>query len=258
MPKRTANPCFELSYIVGRKEYKMKIVVINGNMRHGSTWNCVDIFKKNLSRYSEIEVTEFFLPRDMPHFCNGCFSCFYNGENTCPHSASISPIVEALENSDVIVLASPVYGMDVTGQMKTLLDHLCFMWLSHRPNPALFNKVGVIICTTAGAGLSHTVKTMKNSLTFWGVKRVFAYKKAVSAMKWDDVDSKKKADIDKKMNALAKKVARTVNNIDKLSPPFFTRFMFTIMKGMMKKNTWNPQDRNHWESQNWLKGSKPY
>lgn len=168
----------------------MKVTVINGSMRHGSTWHCMDILRQELSQYGEVETTEFFLPKDMPHFCNGCFSCIVNGEHTCPHAENMAPITKAMLEADVIILTSSVYALDVTGQLKTLLDHLCYMWMSHRPNLNMFNKVGVTVVTTAGAGLSHTTKTMRNSLRFWGVKRSFSYKNAVSAMKWNDVKRK--------------------------------------------------------------------
>ena len=46
----------------------MKITVINGNARHGSTWHSMDTLVKELSKYDETSVTEFFLPRDMPPF----------------------------------------------------------------------------------------------------------------------------------------------------------------------------------------------
>jgi len=236
----------------------LKIVVINGNEHHGSTWNSVQLFIEKVSQLSKHEVTEFFLPKDMPNFCIGCFSCFLNGEHTCPHAVSVTPIIKAIEECDLIILSSPVYGFDVTGQMKALLDHLCFMWLSHRPNPKMFNKVGLIVCTTAGAGLYHTSKTLKNSLKFWGVKRIYTYKKAVAALKWNDVSKKNKDDIDKAINIMALKVISTVNGINKLSTPFFTKFMFNLMKVMMKKNNWNQTDRKHWESLGWLKGNKPF
>ncbi len=236
----------------------MKITVINGNARHGSTWHCVDLLVQELAKQGEIEMTEFTLPKDMPHFCNGCFSCFYRGESTCPHATSMSPIITALEAADLILIASPVYALDVTGQLKALLDHLCFMWLSHRPNPKMFNKVGLTITTTAGAGLSHTTKTMKNSLTFWGVKKIFSIKNAVSASKWDEVPEKKLNKMTRDIEALAKKVDKAVKNINKVPSPFFRKFFFTIMSGMMKKNTWNLTDRKHWETNGWLSGSKPF
>ncbi len=233
----------------------MKIAVINGNMRRGSTWHCMDILRQELSRYGEAETTEFFLPKDMPHFCNGCFSCIVNGEHTCPHSQSMAPITKAMLEADVIILTSSVYALDVTGQLKALLDHLCYMWMSHRPNPGMFNKVGVTIVTTAGAGLGHTTKTMRNSLRFWGVKRVFSYKNAVSAMRWSDVKQKKQDKVKRDTAVMAKQIAKTVG---KEKRPLFRSFFFTLMKGMMKKNTWNLTDRKHWEDNGWLSGAKPY
>lgn len=233
----------------------MKVTVINGNARRGSTWHCMDALKQELSRCGEIDAKEFSLPKDMPHFCNGCFSCFFNGEHTCPHAESMAPITKAILDADVVILTSPVYGMDVTGQMKALLDHLCYMWVSHRPNPLMFNKVGVTIATTAGAGLSHTTKTMRSSLTFWGVKHVFSYKNAVSAMKWSDVQQKKQDKVKQDMAVMAKQIVKTVG---KAKRPFFRSFFFKLMTGMMKKNTWNLTDRKHWEDNGWLSGAKPF
>ena len=100
----------------------MKITVINGSMRRGSTWNSTQAILKELSKIQETQVTEFFLPRDMPHFCAGCYSCFYKGENTCPHAGAVQPIAQAILEADLVVLTSPVYGFDVSGQMKALLD----------------------------------------------------------------------------------------------------------------------------------------
>ena len=236
----------------------MKITVINGSLRHGSTWHCMDAITQELKKFEETEVTEFFLPDDMPHFCNGCFSCIYNGENTCPHAASVQPIVESIAQSDLLILTSPVYGFDVSGQMKTLLDHLCYMWMSHRPNPKMFNKIGLTITTAAGMGLGHTTKTMKNSLTYWGIKKVYSYGTPVSAMKWSDISDKKRAKIKKEAKILAARIFRSVKNAQKLPNPLFRTFVFNMMRGMQKKNDWNITDRCHWETHGWLAGSRPF
>ena len=236
----------------------MKITVINGNTHHGSTWHCMDLFRQEISKYDEVQIKEIVLPKDIPDPCVGCFTCFYKGEQACPHSEKISTVVAAMEEADLIIMTSPVYAMDVTGGLKILLDHLSFMWLSHRPNPAIFHKVGLTIVTTAGAGLSHTTKTMKNSMNFWGFKKVYSFKKVVAAMKWEDVTEKNKLKIQKRVAKQAKNIYLTVHRIDKMRHPIFKRIFFNIMSGMQKTNTWNPYDRSHWETQGWLSGSKPY
>lgn len=236
----------------------MKITIINGNARHGSTWNCKELFCKELARYEEIEVTEFIMPRDTPTLCLGCFNCFFKGEQSCPHAGQISPIVAALEEADLIVMTSPVYACDITGGLKVLLDHLCYMWMSHRPNPKMFRKAALTIVTTAGAGKKHTTKTMNNSLSFWGVKRIFSFQSSVAAMKWEDVKPKKKAKIEKTVAKQAKKIYKTVHNIERISYPLARGFIFKMMGAMQKGNDWNPQDRKHWEEKGWLSGAKPY
>ncbi len=236
----------------------MKVTVINGNARHGSTWNCKELYCKELSRYEELEITEFVMPKDAPDLCVGCFNCFFKGEQNCPHSGQISPIVEALEAADLIIMTSPVYAMDITGGLKALLDHLCFQWMSHRPNEKMFHKAALTLVTTAGAGLKHTTKTMKNSLSFWGVKKIYSFQKAVSAMRWEDVKPDKKQKIEKAIAKQAKKIYRTVHSIEEKPYPFMRGFLFKIMSGMQKGNDWNPVDRRHWEEKGWLNGVKPF
>ncbi|AFA47357.1 flavodoxin family protein [Acetobacterium woodii] len=236
----------------------MRITVINGNMHHGSTWHCKDLLVQKISELAETQVTEFYLPKDMSDFCSGCFSCFLKGEETCPHADQIRPIVAALAAADLVILTSPVYGLDVSGQLKALLDHLCFMWISHRPNPKMFNTVGISLTTTAGAGLSHTTKTMQNSLKYWGIKKCFASKQRVAAMTWSEIPAKKRGQIEKEMQRLAQKVTQTVTQIEHRPSPLFRKVMFNVMKQMMKDNHWNPIDRNHWEAHGWLTGNKPF
>ena len=53
----------------------MKITVINGTEKHGSTYNLKEIF---LSLFKDkAEITEYYLPKDCPGFCIGCTNCFF-------------------------------------------------------------------------------------------------------------------------------------------------------------------------------------
>ena len=238
----------------------MNVAVIHGTAHHGSTWHCVDIFLQELAEVSAqpIDQTEFYLPAAMPHFCCGCYSCFLRGEQACPHADSVQPIRDAILAADLIVLDSPVYAMDVSAQLKALLDHLCFLWISHRPQPAMFSKLGVAFATTAGAGLNHALATMTNSMKFWGVRRIYPFGRSVSAMKWGDVSSDKQQRIRQDLQKMARRVSRAAARGNRLRPLLVTRIFFFMMQGMMRKNTWNPTDRQHWEEQGWLKGGKPF
>ena len=73
------------------------------------------------------------------------------GEEHCPHYEKLKPIVEAIDEADVIILASPVYVYHATGAMKALLDHYGWRWMAHCPEEKMFKKQGVCIATAAGA-----------------------------------------------------------------------------------------------------------
>lgn len=236
----------------------MKITIVHGTMRKGSTFHCLEGVIDNLSKHLPVEKTEFFLPKDMPHFCAGCYNCFLKGENACPHAEFVQPISDALKAADLVVLTSPVYGFDVSAQMKALIDHLCYMWMSHRPAPEMFGKIGLIVGTTAGMGLGHTSKTMKNSMLYWGVKRIFTFTNRVAALKWDDVASKTKEKIALRAAKLAKRIAKAYTSVGSSRQPLFRSFLFSIMSAMQKKNNWNPTDREHWQNNGWLNGKKPF
>ena len=225
-------------------------------MHRGSTYNIAN----NLINYlncREDEIIEFFLPGDMPYFCCSCFSCFLKGENTCPHYEKMKPIVDALDNADLIILASPSYVFDVSGQMKAFLDHLAYRWLPHRPCGKMFCKTGVAISTAAGAGTGSANKTMKRSLKFWGVSKVFSYGINVAAMNYDEIKSEKKEQINKDLKVLARKVNRAAA-LENKKPDLFIRFMFSLMQNSHKKDKWNETDSNYWKENGWLDGKKPW
>lgn len=236
----------------------MKITVINGGMRHGSTWHCKELFLQELSNYGEIETLEINLPKDMPNQCCGCFTCFLKGEQSCPHAEKMEQILKAIKDAELIIMTSPVYGLDVSGSLKVLLDHLCFLWITHRPEPSMFHKIGLTVTTTAGAGIAHTTKTMRNSMSFWGMKKIFSIKRRVAAMKWEDITEKRRKGIQKDISKKARKIYKALKVEKKMHYPFNRKFMFNMMRGMMKKNTWNPHDRKHWEDQGWLGKVRPY
>lgn len=59
----------------------MKIVIINGQSHKGSTWNIGKLLIGKIT--GEKEVVEYFLPKDLNHFCLGCFACLEKREK-CP------------------------------------------------------------------------------------------------------------------------------------------------------------------------------
>jgi multimeric flavodoxin WrbA len=232
----------------------MKTVIIYGIEHKGSTYNVVQLFKKQLN-IGENDVTEFFLPKDMPHFCIGCNNCFMKGEEFCPHQGYVTPIKEAIWNAELVILASPVYVFHVTGQMKAFLDHLAFQFMAHRPNKTMFSKTALVVSTAGGGGIRSAIKDMTGNLTFWGMSRIFTFGFGVYAAKWEDVTEKRKIKIERKV----KKIANNIKSkMHKSKPGLKTKGLFYIFRMMQKKFELIPRDKEHWKKHGWLEKTRPW
>ncbi|MGL5721498.1 MAG: flavodoxin family protein [Brevinema sp.] len=231
----------------------MKITVIYGTMRKSTTYN---LAKKALQQFPDAEVKEFFLPKDMPHFCVGCGNCYVKGEEFCPHHDSIGKIIAALDEADLMIFTSPVYSMHVTAQLKTVLDHLGWRFLIHRPEPSMFSKAALVICTAAGGGLSSTFKDIADSLKWWGVARTYRYTKAVRALSWatvpEHIKNKTLTDIEK----LAQKIEKQY--IKGFTPTVSTKILFNFIRIFHKKGIFSEIDHIYWEKQGWLGSHRPW
>ena len=65
--------------------------------------------------------------------CMSCMACKVKGRasNVCKFKDTLTPLLEEIAHADGLVLASPIYFGDVTGQMRTFLERLAFPWLSY-------------------------------------------------------------------------------------------------------------------------------
>ena len=225
----------------------MNITVIYGQQHTGNTWRLTKLF---LDQFEGALITEFFLPQSGPHYCTGCMRCFNKGETYCPHAEKVQPIVEAIDQSDLIVFASPCYVMNMTGQMKSLMDHLAYHFMSHRPEPSMFRKQGLVLSTAAGSGAGKTTKAIADNLFFWGVAKIYRYGVAIQALDFEQISAKRKHKIERRVNRIVRKIKK---NNDRVKPGLKTKLMFSIMKLAQRQNEWNPTDREHWVKHGWLK-----
>jgi len=230
----------------------MKIVVINGQNHKGSTYHIGRMLAEKLTENENIK--ELFLPKDMPHFCCGCFKCILEDEKCCPHYSFMEPIAEAIDDADVLIFTTPVYVLHATGSMKALLDHFAYRFIVHRPEERMFSKQAVCISTAAGSGTKSAIKDIKDSLFYWGVAKIFCFGISVQATSWNDVVPKKKEKIDRKTSKLASAIRKREGNV---SPTIKTKLFFYLMR-MINKNPWNQADGEYWKSKGWLSSKRPW
>ena len=101
-----------------------RIVVLNGSPRkNGNTSALVKAFKEGAESVGHT-VTEFFLGGMDIHGCKGCFGGHSSRECPCVQQDDMAKIYPAVKDSDVVVLATPLYYWNMSGQLRTAVDRL--------------------------------------------------------------------------------------------------------------------------------------
>lgn len=146
----------------------MKCLVIHGSPRRGNTWDVLNRVKEEMNKNGNFQWDIIELGRLQMTNCVGCFNCIFKGEEQCPHNNYMGEIRGKMDEADVFIITSSVYSLNITGTLKTFIDHMSFKF--HRPS--YFTKKALVITTTAGAGHEDAAKYIKNVLGYWGVNYI--------------------------------------------------------------------------------------
>jgi multimeric flavodoxin WrbA len=136
-----------------------KVLAINGSPRKdGNT----SILIRNILKEIEnegIETETIQLGGKKVHGCMACMKCFENRDRKCVIDDDlVNTCIGKMSSADGIILGSPVYFLDVTSEMKALIDRAGFVSFA---NGHLFkNKIGNATVAVRRAGASRTADTM--------------------------------------------------------------------------------------------------
>ncbi len=230
----------------------MKVTIIHGQNHKGSSYHIGRLLVDQME--GENAVTEFFLPRDLNHFCLGCYRCIENDAD-CPWYEQKKAIVDAMEEADLLVFTTPTYCLAPSASMKAFIDLTFTLWMSHRPRASMFRKKAVVISTAAGSPTTGAIKGVATPLFYWGVPKVYRYGARVQAMNWDGVKPRIKHKAERDMAKLARKLEK--NDPPRVGIP--TRVLFWLMAGMQKVN-WgsSPTEKQYWQERGWLGSARPW
>lgn len=229
----------------------MKIVLIHGQNHKGSSYHIGRLVADKLG--ADNEIIEFFLPKDLDHFCLGCYKCIED-ETQCPFYIEKKAIMENVENAKLLIFTTPTYCMRASAPMKSFIDLTFTYWMIHKPRKTMFKKKAVVISTAAGTGVKSAMKDISNALFYWGIPVIRHYGIAVQAMSWEQVSDDKKTKIQKDTTKLASSLLK-----QKVRVGIKTKFMFYIMR-MMQKTNWgaSPVEKKYWQDKGWLDKKRPW
>lgn len=116
----------------------MKIIAVNGSPRTG--WSTEKLLSAALkgaeSAGAETELVNLY---ELDY--KGCYSCFeckrLGGESyaACAIEDELAPVLRRVLEADALIIGSPVYFWDVTGQMRSFLERLWFPGLAYSKEP---------------------------------------------------------------------------------------------------------------------------
>lgn len=115
---------------------------------------------------SGVETVIFNLGQAQIGFCTGCKICDKTG--ICIQRDDMDTIIDSIYNSDIVIIASPSYWGDVTGQMKVFIDR-CTPICNNNTNrfPIPTGKLGAAIVIRAGQNKKeneHLLSTIEHFL----------------------------------------------------------------------------------------------
>lgn len=102
-----------------------KVLVLSSSPRKGGNSDTLcDFFVKGAQEAGN-SVEKIFLKDKKINYCTGCGFCNTNDYTKCSQNDDMNEILDKMTDSDVIVMATPVYFYTMCGQMKTLIDRCC-------------------------------------------------------------------------------------------------------------------------------------
>lgn len=144
----------------------MKVFAYVGSMHADSvTLKVVENLIGQLAAKTDVSSTVIHARDCDTSFCRGCSKCFTSLHCSLDDSDGFSDIRKKLEESDFVILASPVYLHDVSGVMKNFIDRISY----YARSKCLFGKDGLALSTAINNGGSLTVDYLSKTMHLFGI-----------------------------------------------------------------------------------------
>ena len=153
----------------------MKAIAINGSPR--KNWNTATLLKKALDGAASAGAeTEWVHLYDLEFKgCCSCFSCkriVGKVAECCVMKDDMTEVLRRIMSSDILLLGSPIYLGNITGEMKSFIERLIFANLSY-DSAERTNFTGVI-----QTGFVYTMGLPHEMLESFGYQYIFENNKS--------------------------------------------------------------------------------
>lgn len=178
----------------------------------------------------------------------GCFVCISHGEDKCPLQDDRDLIIDKIESSDGVILASPNYVMNVPWLTKIFIDR--FAYTMHRPK--FFNQKFMILITSGSyMGTKQASKTL--GLMASGGEIITKLKVLYSPGMNEKKTLKQEKAIEKTARIFYKRLSKRSDH----RPSFGFLIWFSVFKATSNESkTHLPADYNFYKDKNYFTNTK--
>lgn len=127
----------------------MKILVINGSpRRNGNTSQLMDLILDSTKKANQdFEILRYDLNDLAFKGCQGCMGCKQETSKGCVQADDLTPVLQAMQDSDAWVIGTPIYMGNMSGQLKLCVDRIYGFMGPNRTNRIPPGKKAVIAVT---------------------------------------------------------------------------------------------------------------
>jgi multimeric flavodoxin WrbA len=176
--------------------------------------------------------------------CSGCHACIRFGEEKCPLKDDRAAIEARMLAADGLILATPVYAMQVSYLMKTFIDHFSYLW--HRPR--FFGKFAMGLAS-GGGQFKETLGYLKLNAQSWG----FTWVTGLGAPHADALVPKARQNYERSVEKTARRFYQAVERKRIPAPGLYDLIRFRVWRvNATACKEFIPADFKHWTEKGWF------
>lgn len=164
--------------------------------------------------------------------CLGCQRCILK-DVPCFQEDDAAWVLRQVREADGFILGSPVYMLNVSGKLKSLIDRSA-SWF-HRPT--LVGRPAIVVSSTAGSGLKGTLDYLRDVVIQWGAHPAGRVGRSLT-------DSQPVTESD-----VSRFLWHLQNDPSRYRPSLRQLIFYQVQKVVALKTS--PVDCAYWESQGW-------
>ncbi len=110
--------------------------------------------------------------------CISCFACKLKGGKSygkCAVKDGLTPVLEKLEDADAVILGSPIYFGNVTGEMRSFMERFFFQYLVYSTDPQSLYPKNIPV------GFIYTMNVTEDLFEIFGINKLVELNERVAA-----------------------------------------------------------------------------